>query len=143
MNYKSSSLYPWVGPWDAEGGGAKSVAEALSEAGHTIATAYDLYTHLKQHHSSPTNYYHESVHQIDFREFLLFSRGTFLTYHHCQPKALDGVRPFYCWAVKRNNNTDAKLSASANIFALVLIAQKVHSINTIILTSWASGLWRK
>ena len=109
MNYKSSSPYPWVGPWDAEGGGAKSVAEALSEAGHTIATAYDLYTHLKQHHSSPTNSYHESLHQIDFREFHFFPRGTFLNYHPRQPKALDGVRPFYCWAVKRNNNDDAKI----------------------------------
>ena len=47
------------GHWDAEGGSAKSTAEA----GHNIATAFDLCTHLKQHHSAPTNYYHKSLHQ--------------------------------------------------------------------------------
>ena len=56
--------YRLVGPWDAEGGGAKSFAEALSEAGQNIATAFDLYTHLQQHHSAPTNSYHKSLHQI-------------------------------------------------------------------------------
>ena len=42
--------------------------------------------------------------------------------------------------LKETTTMMPKLSKSANIFAL---AQKVHSINAIILTSWASGLWRK
>ena len=74
-----------VGPWEGKGSGAYSVAEALSEAGHTIATAHDLYTHLKLHHSLPTNSYPEPVHQIDFCEFHFFPRRTFLNYHPPQP----------------------------------------------------------
>ena len=37
--------------------GAKLIADALSEAGHDIATACDLYIHLQQHHTAPKNYY--------------------------------------------------------------------------------------
>ena len=37
--------------------GAKLIADALSEAGHDIAIASDLYTHLQQHHAAPNNYY--------------------------------------------------------------------------------------
>ena len=70
-----------LGVWDAEGGGGKTGAESAALHGFEINTAYDLYTFLKQHHSQPTNSYHESLHQVDKREFHYFPRGTFLAYH--------------------------------------------------------------
>ena len=70
-----------LGVWDAEGGGGKTGAERAALHGFEINTAYDLYTFLKQHHSQPTNSYHESLHQVDKREFHYFPRGTFLAYH--------------------------------------------------------------
>ena len=60
-----------LGVWDAEGGGGKTGAERAALHGFEINTAYDLYTFLKEHHSQPTNSYHES-------------RGTFLAYHPCR-----------------------------------------------------------
>jgi len=70
-----------LGVWDAEGGGGKTGAESAAFHGFEINTAHDLYTFLKQHHSQPTNSYHESLHQVDKREFHYFPRGTFLAYH--------------------------------------------------------------
>ena len=69
------------GVWDAEGGGGKTGAERAALRGFEINTAYDLYTCLKQHHSTVTNSYHEALHQVNKREFHYFPRGTFLAYH--------------------------------------------------------------
>ena len=69
------------GVWDAEGGGGKTGAERAALHGFEINTAFDLYTFLKQHHSTVTNSYHEALHQVDSREFHYFPRGTFLAYH--------------------------------------------------------------
>ena len=69
------------GVWDAEGGGGKTGAERAALHGFEINTAYDLYTFLKQHHSTVTNSYHEALHQVDKREFHYFPCGTFLAYH--------------------------------------------------------------
>ena len=43
---EQSSPSPLLGPLCAEGGGAKSVAEALLEGGHTIAAAYDISSNI-------------------------------------------------------------------------------------------------
>ena len=71
------------GVWDAEGGGGKTGAERAALHGFEINTAYDLYTFLKQHHSTVTNSYHEALHQVDKRdlEFHYCLHGTFLAYH--------------------------------------------------------------
>ena len=75
------SYFDLLGIWDAEGGGGKTGAESAALHGFEINTAFDLYNYLKQHHSQPTNSYHEALHQVDKREFHYFPRGTFLAYH--------------------------------------------------------------
>ena len=123
-----------LGVWDAEGGGGKTGAESAALHGFEINTAYDLYTFLKQHHSQPTNSYHESLHQVDKREFHYFPRGTFLAYHprrlaeilmyhhaskvlffkvvaknkNCRPKALSAIKPYYTFAVRRTGLPEVK-----------------------------------
>jgi hypothetical protein len=72
---------PVSGVWDAEGGGGKTGAESAALHGHEFNTAYNLYSYLKQHHSTFTNSYHEALNQVDKREFHYFPRGTFLAYH--------------------------------------------------------------
>ena len=55
------------GVWDAEGGGGKTGAERATLHGFEISTAFDLYTFLKQYHSTVTNSYHKALHQVDTR----------------------------------------------------------------------------
>jgi len=103
-----------LGVWDAEGGGGKTGAESAALHGFEINTAYDLYTFLKQHHSQPTNSYHESLHQVDKREFHYFPRGTFLAYHPRRFAFLTYLHaskvPFSKLLQKKNNyNADQKL----------------------------------
>ena len=94
-------------------------------------TAYDLYSYLKQHHSTVTNSYHEALHQVDKREFHYFLCGTFLAYHPCRlsnlfsllplqqphhlffisrPKAFAEVKPYYTFAVHRTGLPEVKTS---------------------------------
>ena len=84
MEFCSLTLFSFTsfleGVWDAEGGGGKTGAEQAALHGFEINTAFDLYTFLKQHHSTVTNSYHEALHQVDKREFHYFPRGTFLAY---------------------------------------------------------------
>ena len=96
------------GNHDAEGGAAKTLGELASTHGYVIDTAYDLYHYLKTYHSTPTHTYHEALHQIDSRCFHYMPRGTFLSYHPREPKALSSIKPFYCWSVRRTGNNEEK-----------------------------------
>ena len=71
----------FLGIWDAEGGEGETGAESAALHGFEINTAFGLYNYLNQHHSQPTNSYHEALQQVDKHEFHYFPRGTFLAYH--------------------------------------------------------------
>ena len=92
--------------------GAKLIADAVSEAGHDIATACDLYIHLQQHLTAPKNYYQ-----------IFCIKKTVINFS----SAFDWVIPYYCWTVK-TNLIMKKTFTSANSFALATNVLKVLSI---------------
>ena len=123
--YVEFTTLVFVGIWDAEGGGGKTGTESAALHGFEINTAHDLYTFLQQHHSQPTNSYHEALHQVDKREFHYFPRGNFfgipslqvnITYvlwiicqtKNCRPKALSALKPCYTFAVRRTGLPEVK-----------------------------------